>query len=448
MLQMSRMSGDLLGLISGERAGDIGASVEALIEGDGLPPGTLLPPVRELARRLRVSPTTVAAAYRDLQLRGLVTASGRRGTRVAARPPLLQPALTVVPPGVRDLSDGNPDAELLPDLARALETLRPLQHLYGEPSHNQVLLELAAAELAADGVPPDSLLVVGGALDGIERTLVARLKPGDRVAVEDPGYPPIHDLLLTLGLVPEPLPIDDRGYRPEALERALRRPLAAVISTPRAQNPTGAAMDEQRARELRHLLAGRPGVLVVEEDHAGPVAGAALASLCTSPPERWAFVRSVTKSLGPDLRLAVLAGDRQTISGVEARQQLGTGWVSHLLQELVVKLWTDPEVGGLLRRAAEAYAERRAALIWALAELGVAAQGRSGFNVWIPVPDEQVAVSRLLDAGWAVAAGERFRHLSPPAIRVSVGTLVPAEAARLARALAQAGERPARTRSA
>jgi DNA-binding transcriptional MocR family regulator len=189
-------------------------------------------------------------------------------------------------------------------------------------------------------------------------------------------------------------------------------------------------------------------VLVIEDDHAGRVAGAPLASLCTTPPERWAFVRSVSKSLGPDLRLAVIAGDAQTISRVEARQQLGAGWVSHLLQGLVVKLWTDPEVTRQLRRAAEAYAERRAALIWALAELGLPAQGRSGFNVWIPVADEQAAIRRLLDAGWAVAAGESFRHHSPPAIRVSIGTLLAAEARRLARALALAGERPARTRSA
>jgi hypothetical protein len=83
-----------------------------------------------------------------------------------------------------------------------------------------------------------------------------------------------------------------------------------------------------------------------------------------------------------------------------------------------------------------------------LAELGVAAHGRSGFNLWIPVPDEQAAARRLLDAGWAVAAGERFRHNTPPAVRVSVGSLLPEEAPLVARALAQPGERTTRTRSA
>jgi DNA-binding transcriptional MocR family regulator len=441
------MPRDPFDLITGERAGSISASVEALIEADRVPSGTALPPVRRLARHLGVSPTTVAAAYRDLQLRGLVIASGRRGTRVAARPPL-QRGQTPVPEGLRDLTHGNPDIDLLPDFSHALQSLQPRQRLYGEPSHNQALRQLAAADLAGEGIPPDSLLVAGGALDAIERTLVARLRPGDRVAVEDPGYPAIDDLLLTLGLVPQPLPVDDRGYLPEALEEALRGPLAAVISTPRAQNPSGAALDEQRARELRGLLDARGDVLVIEDDHAGPVAGAPLATLWSPSRERWAFVRSVSKSLGPDLRLGVVVGDSQTISRAEARQQLGAGWVSHLLQELVVALWEDVEVGRLLQRAAEAYAERRSALVAALAERGVAAQGRSGFNVWIPVPDEQAAVRRLLDAGWAVAAGERFRHHSPPGIRVSVGSLLPAEAPRLAQALALSAELPARTRSA
>jgi hypothetical protein len=59
-------------------------------------------------------------------------------------------------------------------------------------------------------------------------------------------------------MVPEPVRVDERGYLPEALEAALRRPLAAVISTPRAQNPTGAAVDEERARDLRLPLPPSP----------------------------------------------------------------------------------------------------------------------------------------------------------------------------------------------
>ena len=49
-------------------------------------------------------------------------------------------------------------------------------------------------------------------------------------------------------------------------------------------------------------------------------------------------------------------------------------------------------------------------------------------NVWIPVPEESGVVSGLRDAGWAVAAGERFRLKSPPAIRITVATMTEPEA--------------------
>jgi DNA-binding transcriptional MocR family regulator len=441
------MAVDVLYLIGGTRAGEIGTSVEAAIRAGELAPGESLPPVRRLADHLGVSPTTVATAYRDLQVRGLVTASGRRGTRVSPRPPVRHLSPASVPPGARDLVDGNPDPALLPDLGRALAGLRPEHRLYGDPANRGDLLELGAGLFAADGIPPDFLLVVGGALDGIERALMAHLRPGDRVGVEDPGYPPVFDLLLALGLVPEPLPVDDRGILPDELAAALRR-LAGLVLTPRAQNPSGAALDEGRAAELHEVLAERPDVLVIEDDHAGPVAGAPSHTICRDGPDRWAVIRSFSKSLGPDLRLAIMAGDPVTISRVEGRQQLGAGWVSHVLQGLVVGLWGDAEVQALMTRAAAAYASRRQALLDALAAHEVPARGRSGLNVWVPVADEQGVVRSLLDAGWAVAPGGRFRLRSGPAVRVSIGRLLPEEAPAVAAALAAPALRPARTRSA
>src|SRR5881296_2309224 len=74
--------------IRGDGARGIVTSVETAIRQGRLAAGTPLPTVRDLARALRVSPTTVAAAYRTLRARGLVHAQGRRGTRVSPRPPL------------------------------------------------------------------------------------------------------------------------------------------------------------------------------------------------------------------------------------------------------------------------------------------------------------------------------------------------------------------------
>jgi DNA-binding transcriptional MocR family regulator len=319
--------------------------------------------------------------------------------------------------------------------------------LYGVPANRPALLELAAGQLEADGIPHDALAVVGGALDGIERVLQAHLRPGDRVAVEDPGYVAAFDLLAALGLVVEPVAVDDAGPVPDDLARALRSGVQAFVLTPRAQNPTGAALDRARARELRRVLVPHPDVLVVEDDHAGPVSGVAALTVCQGR-ERWAHVRSVSKSLGPDLRVAILAGDPTTVARVEGRQAVGTGWVSHLLQDLVVSLWSDPATDDLLRRAGEEYAARRTALLEALAAHGIVAQGRSGLNVWVPVPEEAAVVAALAHEGWAVRAGERYRLRSGPAVRITIAALAPRDARRLAASLAGCLRPPARRASA
>jgi DNA-binding transcriptional MocR family regulator len=204
-----------------------------------------------------------------------------------------------------------------------------------------------------------------------------------------------------------------------------------VVFVPRAQSPTGAAWDNDRAAELSRVLASAPELLVIEDDHAGEVAGAP-ATTSTSGRAKWAVLRSVSKSLGPDLRLAVVAGDAVTVARVEGRQALGTGWVSYLLQETVAELWDDPHVAQVLKRAAAAYTRRREQLIAELAERDIAATGRSGLAVWVPVADELGTTSALLDRGWAVAPGERFRLRSAPGIRMGVATLTAAEASKLA----------------
>jgi DNA-binding transcriptional MocR family regulator len=421
--------------LRGSNASQITTSAERAIAAGVLTPGMRLPSVRALATRLAVSPATVAAAYHALKLRGLVSGAGRRGTVISAMPPLVTRSAPPVPPNVRNLADGRPDPALLPAVPQGLRG--PWQHGYGEPYNRAELIELAAAMFRADGIAAGPIALVSGALDAIERLLQANLRIGDRVAVEDPGYPPVLDLLAALGLRAEPVALDDYGPIPADLSRALSSGVAALIITPRAQNPTGAALDAVRANDLRRILKFHGSVMLIEDDHAGVVAGAPAVSLSDSGVARWAVVRSQSKSLGPDLRVAFVTGDGMTIARLEGRLRLGAGWVSHILQELVWGIWSDPGTAALVKRAEAAYTARRQALLTALAEHRIAARGRSGFNVWIPVPEEFAVIQSMLAAGWAVSAGERYRIKSPPAVRVSVGTLRPLEARRFAADLAR-----------
>jgi DNA-binding transcriptional MocR family regulator len=427
--------------IQGRGAAEIAASVERAVGAGELLPGQSLPPMRELADRLGVNPNTVAAAYRTLRERGVIETAGRRGSRVRPKPATTgrEELRVEVPAGGRDLSEGNPDPALLPRLAPALAAAaeegdrRPV--LYGGDPIDPGLVRLARAELDAGGVPDGPVTVTSGSLDAIERILTAHLRPGDAVAVEDPGWGSVLDLVPALGLRIHPVGVDDEGPRPEELRRALESGARALIVTDRAQNPTGASVTAPRARALRAVLREHPATLLVEDDHGHGIVDLPLHPLA-GVTRHWALVRSASKAYGPDLRVAVLTGDPVTVDRVRGRQRLGPGWVSLLLQRAVARLWSQ----GAVDRAAvaKAYGARRDGLVDALAERGVAAHGRSGMNVWVPVPDETGAVARLLQSGWAVAPGTRFRVASPPGVRITVSTLTEEDIGRLADAVAAA----------
>jgi len=272
--------------------------------------------------------------------------------------------------------------------------------------------------------------------------LAAHLKPGDTVAVEDPGWGSLLDLVPALGLRVTPVRVDDDGPHPGDVRAALESGARALIVTDRAQNPTGAVVSATRARALRSVLREHPETLLIEDDHGHGIVDQPLHPLAGAT-RHWAFVRSAAKAYGPDLRLAVLTGDVVTLDRVRGRQRLGPGWVSRITQRAVARLWADGAVD--TPAVAAAYGRRRDALIAALADHGVTAYGRSGLNVWIPVPDETGAVSRLLHAGWAVAPGARFRMSAPPGIRITVSTLTADETGPLAQAIASAcGRTPMR----
>lgn len=424
--------------ISGKTAADLVASVEDAVGRGELSPGAALPSVRALAARLGVAPGTVSASYAALRARGVVVTAPRSGTRVAAAPTEAVGPDVRVPEGTVDLRSGNPDPALLPDPRPQLARLDVPLRLYGAPPVLPALADAARSRLAGDGVhvASDSLLVTSGALEAVGLTLGTVLRPGDAVAVEDPGWVRLLELCRARGWQPVPVEVDDAGPSPTSLQRALEAGARAAVVTSRGQNPTGAAVSLERAERLGRLLAEHPGVLLVEDDHAAEVAGVPLA-VVPGPdgrghPPRWAHVRATAKTLGPDLRLAVTVADARTATGAAAAQRLGGGWVSGLLQALVARLWTDEAVLAGLDAAGETVAARRHALVGALQHHGLPAVGRSGLNVWLPVPDEAAVVSGLLARGWAVQHGAPYRLASQAGVRLTAAALPVEQAAQVA----------------
>ncbi len=429
------------------KASELAKEIEQQIRVGDLTAGDRLPAVRELAESRNLAPNTVASVYRTLADRGLVRGAGRKGTFVAGAPPIRRPVSDHVSAGLQDLATGNPDSRLLPDLTASLSMVGSHSAMYGAP---QILPELSdwfVQWFENDEIPIGGIGLASGSLDGIERILAARTRPGDKVGVEDPGYASIFDLLRAARLQPVPLQIDSEGITPESLLDATSVGLDALIVTPRAHNPTGAAFTKQRAEELTAIVERHPSMLVIEDDHAAHVAGVDYFSVVSEATARWAVVRSAAKSLGPDLRVAGLVGDVTTIDRVMGRQALGAGWVSHILQRVVVGLVSAPEIDSMFSDVADQYQTRRQALTASLSEFGIEATGRSGLNVWIPVDDEATVVAGMQRHGYAIRAGARYRIVSEPGVRITTASSHPETLTAVAETLAGVLSAGGQTRS-
>ncbi len=403
-------------------------AVSRAIRDGVLPAGTKLPPIREVATQLALSPTTVSAGWALLARSGTIRTDGRRGTTVADP---VGPANTRYRRALEgqtgfslDLSTGVPDAALLPNLSRALGRLTTA----GTPGSyldEAVLPELRDLLLAEWPYVASDLTIVDGAMDALD--LVARtvIRFGDRVVVEHPCFPPLLDLLDSIGADVVGVPLDSEGMRPQSLAVALASPAAVVILQPTAQNPSGISTTPRRARALAELI-DRAGTFVIEDDSAGAIASAPTISLGRWIPERTVHIRSFSKSHGPDLRLAAVSGPAQLIHDVLARRQLGQGWSSRLLQRILLSLLTDEGSRAEVQQAQREYARRRAALVDALARRGVEVGGTDGINIWVPVHDEAAALVRMASQGIGVTPGSPFAVLPGGGahVRVTVGLVV------------------------
>ncbi|MDL5350227.1 aminotransferase class I/II-fold pyridoxal phosphate-dependent enzyme [Microbacterium sp. zg-YB36] len=429
--------------ITGASAAEIAESIRDLVDSGRVSPGDALPSVRALADRLGVNRNTVVAAYRLLGQAGLVASLGRGGTRVAAPGPM--PAEGYAQNSVlRDVGDGNPDPALIPDLSRALAALGGRPVLYGEPVIDPDLERWARAWMAPDVADPDALrvTVTGGAVDAMERLLAQALVRDDAVAMEDPCFLSSIRTVRLGGYRPVAVPVDEEGMTVEGLRAALAEGVRAVICTPRAQNPTGVSLSARRAADLREVMAEHPHVLVIIDDHSSLLTRRPYHSIIGPTHRRWALVRSVSKFLGPDMCLAILASDPDTADRLAMRLSPGSTWVSHLLQRLTVALVTDPDVMAAIDAAGEHYLARNRAFADRLTAHGVPCAPGDGLSLWVEVGSPARAVTeQLMRRGWLARPGDEFVLADESAahrLRLTVHTLSDADAETLATDIAAA----------
>lgn len=408
----------------------IASAIHRLIRSGALVSGDRLPTVRELAAEVGVSPSTVSEAWQALGSVGAVRARGRAGTfvRDIGEPdrPTRFLGIGAAPSAAGiDLSTGTPDPELLPPLREALERVTrregPWTTSYLDAP---VLPELERQLRATWPFSPARVTVVDGALDALSRIVDVVVRLGDRVVIEDPGFPPLIDMLERAGADLIPVGMDDEGVLEEDLRRALARQPVAVFIQPRAQNPTGVSMSAERCAALAEVLRSSHGV-IVEDDHSGDIATGADVSLGQHLADRVVHIRSYSKSHGPDLRIAAVGGTADVIDPLTSRRLLGPAWTSRLLQAVLIELLTDSSAISAVTRARTAYAMRGLALRAGLAGRGVASTTGDGINAWVEVADERAALLALAAHGIKVAPGAPFeiRNTGTAHVRVTTGLL-------------------------
>jgi GntR family transcriptional regulator/MocR family aminotransferase len=315
----------------------------------------------------------------------------------------------------------------------------------GAEAHPE-LIEALLPRLAADGVPAESddLVTMSSTRQVLALTLrVAPTIVESReliVAVEEPGHYSLFDTIEGLGHRLIGVDVDDEGVVPSSLAAALDRGANVVLVTPRAQNPTGVSWTAARRSALADVLASAPRTVIVEDDHLAGVAMPGPGSFLSDPrlEERTVYVRSFSKSVGPDLRMTVVAARPRLRSLLRDSKLVTDGWSPRLMQRVLATTLQDPALDVAFEVARSAYAERRQAATEAINALlhGSVTTATDGINLWVQLPpgcETLDVMHNAAELGVLVSSGEAFyvRPGHTHAVRMSV-SWVEAEEARLA----------------
>jgi GntR family transcriptional regulator / MocR family aminotransferase len=287
---------------------------------------------------------------------------------------------------------------------------------YPDP-HGRPLLRTAIAQhvayTRAVACAPDDVLVTNGAQQAFDLLARALVTPGrTRVAVEDPGYPPLRAAMAAAGAQIVPVPVDEQGLRVERLPDDVR----VVYVTPSHQFPTGVAMSMARRTALLEFARARAAV-IIEDDYDGEFRFGSRPLDALQTLDRDAsvlYVGTFSKSLFPALRMGYLVAPAWAHQVLTAVRLCSDTSGNAQLQDALGHFILDGHLARYVRRMRRVYAERRQALLDGLTqELGA----------WLqPLPSEAGihAGARLRQRGAAAALAAQARQHTPGAQPFSV----------------------------
>jgi 2-aminoadipate transaminase len=426
--------------------------------------GERIPATRELAGLLGLNRTTVSAAYEMLEAEGLISGHVGRGSFVTGGPTprasagvdwtaLLDRGDSPPPARASSAPDGisfafsRPSRDLFPldefrascsavlarhDLADILQLGSPAGY---EPLRRYLLDDARRTNAAAPG---DDILITNGvqqALDLIGRVL---LRPGDTVAVEDPIYPGLRNLLAGTGAQLCGIPSAAAGMDPVQLERAIEREHPRmIVVTSNFQNPTGVTVPLAARRALLDA-ARRAAIPLIENDAYSDLryTGEPLPALKQLDEGGCGVVllRSFSKVSFPGLRVGWAVGPRPLIDRLRAAKEAADLHSDQLSQAVLLEFAESGRLEAHRMRVLRAGAERLAATLEACREHlppgSRWTQPEGGMNLWVRLPEPLDAADLLPRAqreGIIYLPGRYFAvsRMDPGALRLSFAGLTP-----------------------
>ena len=402
-VEWSGLAPEVLVRLDRAQRGTIGAQLQQqlreAVRSGRLAAGERLPSTRALAGELGVSRGLAQECYEQLVAEGYLIARPGSGTRVAAARRLpSSPARPASTPQLEvEFGSGVPDLVRFPmrDWLWALNEAGRTAPLsiaeYGDPAGRPELRAVIAAYLRrvrAAAAIPEAIVICNGFTQGLQLVLKALSGAGHRqMGIEDPGHHDWAPIAEQAGLEPVAVPVDAQGARVQAAPPGLR----AVLLTPAHQTPTGVVLTPERRHATVAWAAERDGV-VVEDDYDAEFRydRQAVGALQGLAPDRVVLIGSVSKVLGPALRLGWIVCPPALIAAVTQAKRLADRATPALDQLALARLIESGRYDRHLRRMRAVYAGKREALIAALADHapGVELTGlAAGFHAVARLPD-------------------------------------------------------------
>lgn len=334
-------------------------AVEIALQTGALRPGDRLPPQRDLAAWLSLNIGTVSRAYAEMAQTGLARGEVGRGTFLSQTQDLDGPSSLREQEPHRtflDLSHNFPAhamrhpalALLRPDLDGAVDVggFLASQVDIGLPRHRRI----AAQWLGRLGIATEAeeVLITCGGQHGLLLSLMALTHPGDVVLAEDLSFYGLRSAAGMLGRSLVGVRMDREGLVPDYLDMMCRRTGAKVLfCTPTLHNPTTATMSEGRRRDVAEICA-RHDVLIVEDDVYGFMPDPPLAPLAALAPDRVVHIGSLSKLIGPGLRIGFLRVPRPLVPAFGVALRATTLMASPFNAEWAMRLLVSPQIDGII----------------------------------------------------------------------------------------------------